>query len=99
MSALYDSIGHGYADMRKPDPRIKYVLDQGLAGSKSVLNVGAGAGSYSPEARAQDARPGLDAWIGAPADATHALTPGRTETLTVAPSPDASRPTCRSGAS
>lgn len=49
MTALYDVIGVGYADLRKPDPRIALAIRQALGDAKTVLNVGAGAGSYEPE--------------------------------------------------
>jgi len=45
---LYDRIGHGYALQRRPDPRIAAFVHRALAGSASVVNVGAGAGSYEP---------------------------------------------------
>ncbi len=45
---LYDSIGHGYSERRKQDPRIAERIVSALAGSESVVNVGAGAGSYEP---------------------------------------------------
>jgi SAM-dependent methyltransferase len=49
--ALYDSIGRGYADVRRPDPRIGARLHAGLGDAATVLNVGAGAGSYEPTDR------------------------------------------------
>ena len=45
MSALYDSIGINYADLRKPDPRIARTIEQALGAAKTILNVGAGTGS------------------------------------------------------
>jgi SAM-dependent methyltransferase len=48
---LYDSIGHGYGDRRKQDPRIAERIDRALGSAESVLNVGAGAGSYEPTDR------------------------------------------------
>ena len=47
----YDSIGHGYARTRREDPRIAAAIDEALGSAKSVLNVGAGAGSYEPRGR------------------------------------------------
>ena len=47
----YDAIGAGYASMRRPDPRIAAQIEAALGGAASVCNVGAGAGSYEPEAR------------------------------------------------
>lgn len=49
--ADYGAIGRGYASIRRPDPRIeRHVLDA-LGDSRSVINVGAGAGSYEPRDR------------------------------------------------
>lgn len=44
----YDAIGHGYRATRRPDPRIAEQVQAALHGMGSVLNVGAGAGSYEP---------------------------------------------------
>lgn len=49
--ALYDSIGSGYAKFRRPDLRIAKVIDAALGDAVSVVNVGAGAGSYEPTGR------------------------------------------------
>jgi len=51
MNNLYDTIGLNYADLRKPDARIAAQIDHALEGAESVLNVGAGAGSYEPVGR------------------------------------------------
>lgn len=51
MTEIYDSIGVGYQDYRTPDPRIKAQVNEALMGASSVLNVGAGAGSYEPQDR------------------------------------------------
>jgi SAM-dependent methyltransferase len=48
---LYDRIGRGYADMRRPEPRIAAQLESALMGATSVVNVGAGTGSYEPKGR------------------------------------------------
>ena len=48
MNALYDTIGRGYANYRKPDPRIAALILDALGDARSVVNVGAGAGSYEP---------------------------------------------------
>ncbi len=48
---LYDSIGHGYGGLRKEDPRIAARIAWALGSSESVVNVGAGAGSYEPRDR------------------------------------------------
>lgn len=44
----YDRIGKGYSANRRPDPRIAELIHQALGGADTVLNVGAGAGSYEP---------------------------------------------------
>ncbi len=51
-SAVYDSIGRGYARRRRPDPRIAARVTAALGAARTVLNVGAGAGSYEPAGRA-----------------------------------------------
>lgn len=51
MDALYDKIGVGYSNLRKPDPRIASLVHNALGNAKSVLNVGAGTGSYEPAQR------------------------------------------------
>lgn len=51
MNAVYDTIGVGYANLRKPDARIARAISEGLGDAKSVLNVGAGTGSYEPTDR------------------------------------------------
>ncbi len=48
MRPAYDVIGHGYALARKPDSRIAARILAALGQARSVLNVGAGAGSYEP---------------------------------------------------
>ncbi len=51
MSALYDTIGLNYADLRLPDARIAQRIEDALGAARTVLNVGAGAGSYEPRDR------------------------------------------------
>lgn len=48
---LYDTIGDDYRKLRRADPRIARQILQVLGDAKSVVNVGAGAGSYEPEDR------------------------------------------------
>jgi SAM-dependent methyltransferase len=48
MAQLYDAIGVGYGHHRRPDPRIAAAITDALGDADSVLNVGAGAGSYEP---------------------------------------------------
>lgn len=49
--AAYDQIGVGYSAHRRADRRIASRIDDGLGDARSVLNVGAGAGSYEPSHR------------------------------------------------
>jgi len=51
MRAKYDSIGVNYAQLRKPDPRIARIIADALGSARTVLNVGAGTGSYEPTDR------------------------------------------------
>lgn len=51
MTAKYDQIGKGYSTLRRPDPRIAGLIHGALGDATSVLNVGAGAGSYEPADR------------------------------------------------
>lgn len=46
--ADYGRIGQGYASIRQPDPRIESAVWTALGDASSVINVGAGAGSYEP---------------------------------------------------
>lgn len=43
---VYDAIGRGYSSARRPDPGLSALLWERLAGSSTVLNVGAGTGNY-----------------------------------------------------
>ncbi|MEM8647121.1 MAG: class I SAM-dependent methyltransferase [Pseudomonadota bacterium] len=52
MAAHYDTIGVNYANLRKPDARIGKKIADALGDAETVVNVGAGAGSYEPEDRA-----------------------------------------------
>jgi SAM-dependent methyltransferase len=49
--ALYDSIGRNYAGFRRPDHRIASAIDAALGDAISVVNIGAGTGSYEPLSR------------------------------------------------
>jgi len=48
---LYDTIGGGYDAYRRPDPRLAAAITAALGAAASVVNVGAGAGSYEPADR------------------------------------------------
>lgn len=49
--ALYDDIGRSYARFRRPDPRIAAAIEAALGDAVSVVNIGAGTGSYEPPGR------------------------------------------------
>lgn len=52
MSApTYNRMGLNYTDFRQPDPRIEAAIWAALGDARSVVNVGAGAGSYEPTDR------------------------------------------------
>jgi SAM-dependent methyltransferase len=48
MTSTYDRIGATYSATRRPDPRIAGRILEALGDATSVVNVGAGAGSYEP---------------------------------------------------
>jgi len=47
----YDKIGRGYAATRREDPRLRDLIHTALGEARTVVNVGAGAGSYEPRDR------------------------------------------------
>src|SRR5882757_9620612 len=49
--ADYGAIGTGYAGHRQPEPAIAALIERALGEARTVLNVGAGAGSYEPRGR------------------------------------------------
>jgi SAM-dependent methyltransferase len=51
MRPRYDQIGKTYRETRKQDPRIARLIELALGDARSVLNVGAGTGSYEPSDR------------------------------------------------
>lgn len=51
MGAKYDTIGINYAELRRPDQRITRIIEGALGSAQTVLNVGAGTGSYEPTDR------------------------------------------------
>jgi SAM-dependent methyltransferase len=51
MRPLHDVIGGNYRRYRRPDPRIASAITKALGGARSVVNVGAGTGSYEPSDR------------------------------------------------
>jgi SAM-dependent methyltransferase len=50
-ASRYDVIGGEYGRYRVPDPQIAKAIHDALGGAESVLNVGAGVGSYEPADR------------------------------------------------
>ncbi len=51
MLDAYDTIGRSYSTRRQPDPRLAARLDALIGSDGTVLNVGAGTGSYEPNRR------------------------------------------------
>jgi SAM-dependent methyltransferase len=49
--ARYDTIGTGYARTRREDPRLRASIHAALGDARTVVNVGAGTGSYEPRDR------------------------------------------------
>ena len=50
-TAVYEQIGSTYASTRRADPRIAAQVSVALGEAMTVLNVGAGVGSYEPDDR------------------------------------------------
>ena len=48
MQTLYDTIGTHYSNYRRPDPRITTALNAEFGQAASIVNIGAGVGSYEP---------------------------------------------------
>lgn len=48
MRAVYDTIGTGYVAKRRADPRLARDIRAALGDAATVVNLGAGAGSYEP---------------------------------------------------
>lgn len=51
MDSIYDRIGRTYTATRATEPRIARRIWEGLGDARTVVNVGAGAGSYEPPDR------------------------------------------------
>ena len=47
-AALYERLGQNYPQARRADPRIAELLAAAIGDARSVVNVGAGTGSYEP---------------------------------------------------
>jgi SAM-dependent methyltransferase len=50
-SNTYDRVGSDYTHTRNEDPRLAGLIERELGGARTVLNVGAGTGSYEPTDR------------------------------------------------
>ena len=48
---LYERVAATYAGTRQPDPRIAAAIEDALGDARSIVNVGAGTGSYEPPDR------------------------------------------------
>jgi SAM-dependent methyltransferase len=84
VGAAYDSIGRTYATTRRPDPRIARLIDEALGDAVTVVNVGAGTGSYEPrDRRVVAVEPSLTMIRQRPRDAAPAIV-GRAEELPLA---------------
>jgi SAM-dependent methyltransferase len=51
VTEVYDEIGRIYSRYRQPDPRIAAQIERALGDADTVLDVGAGTGSYEPGGR------------------------------------------------
>jgi SAM-dependent methyltransferase len=51
MSTIYDTIGGTCSGNRRSDPRIATAIEKALDGCSTILNVGAGTGSYEPKSK------------------------------------------------
>jgi SAM-dependent methyltransferase len=51
VETLYDTIGTHYGNYRRPDPRISAALNAEFGQAASIVNIGAGVGSYAPRDR------------------------------------------------
>ena len=49
--ARYDTIGHGYSQTRREDPRFRAQIHAALGNARTVVNVGTGTGAYEPSDR------------------------------------------------
>jgi SAM-dependent methyltransferase len=47
----YQAFGRGYSLQRRPDPRIQALVNRALGDAATLVNVGAGTGSYEPADR------------------------------------------------
>ena len=59
MAFAYDTIGQNYAFGRRPDPRWERAVLEALGDANSIINVGAGTGSYEPVGRVVAVEPSM----------------------------------------
>jgi SAM-dependent methyltransferase len=71
--ALYDVLGQTYTATRRADPRIGALVADALEGTASVVNIGAGSGSYEPPQTVAAVDPSLTMLRQRPAEAAPAL--------------------------
>jgi SAM-dependent methyltransferase len=83
--ALYDRLGVGYTRFRREDPRIAARIHAALGDARTVVNVGAGAGSYEPRDREVTAVEPSEVMIAQRAPDAAPVVRGRAEAL---PFPD-----------
>lgn len=75
--ALYDDLGRGYAVTRREEPAIAAGIHAALGDARTVVNVGAGAGSYEPPGREVTAvEPSAEMIAQRPPDAAPAIQAG-----------------------
>lgn len=48
---LYDRIGINYGQLRKPDKRLQTAIEKAIGDAQTILNIGAGTGSYEPRGK------------------------------------------------
>jgi SAM-dependent methyltransferase len=70
---LYDSLGCTYSTTRLPDPRIGAIISAALADCPTVVNIGAGTGSYEPDQTVVAVEPSLVMIGQRPPDAAPAI--------------------------
>ena len=76
--ADYASIGPVYTEFRVPDPRIAATIHEALGSARSVLNIGAGTGSYEPTDRSVTAvEPSATMRARRPSDLSTAIEPSQ----------------------
>jgi SAM-dependent methyltransferase len=74
MQPIYDIIGLDYAHLRREEPRIAELVHTGIGDAQTIINVGAGAGSYEPRDRRVTAvEPSAAMITQRPADASPAV--------------------------